>query len=238
VGININYRAKGNDFYEPRVANRFYKTPAGFSVDGWIETNSAKKYYVLLDANFGFTNLFNNRYYNLQISNNYRFSDKFSVGQILNLNPSYNDAGFAAISGSDIIFSKRDRLTVENILTSKYNFNRRNGITFRLRHYWSQVRSKVFYTLRQDGSLVKNVIYDGNTNQNLNIFNIDMLYTWEFAPGSFLNIVWKNSVYSGDQRINDSYFKNFKNTVASPQDNNLSLKVIYYLDALSFRKKH
>ncbi len=238
VGININFIAKGNDFYEPRVANRFYKTPASFNVDGWIETNSAKKYYVSADANIGFSNLFNNRYYNLQVSNNYRFNDKFSVGHMLNLNPSYNGAGFAAVSGSDIIFSKRDRLTVENILTSKYNFDRRNGITFRLRHYWSQVRSKDFYTLQQDGSLVKNVSYDGNTNQNLNIFNIDMVYTWEFAPGSFLNVVWKNSVYSGDQRINDSYFKNFKNTVASPQDNNISLKVIYYLDALSFRKKH
>jgi hypothetical protein len=65
-----------------------------------------------------------------------------------------------------------------------------------------------------------------------------MVYTWEFAPGSFLNIVWKNSVYSGDQHINDSYFKNFDHTVSAPQNNNISLKVIYYLDALSFRKKH
>ncbi|HSN10219.1 MAG TPA: DUF5916 domain-containing protein, partial [Hanamia sp.] len=175
AGMNINYLAKGNDFYEPRVPGRFYKTPSGFNVDVWIQTNSAKKYYLMVDADIGFSNLFHNRYYNLQIGNNYRFNDKFSIGHTINLNPSFNDAGFADISGADIIFSKRDRSTVENILTSKYNFNRRNGITFRLRHYWSEVRSKEFYTLQQDGSLLKNSIYNGNTNQNLNIFNIDMV---------------------------------------------------------------
>ena len=238
VGMNLNFIAKGNDYYEPRVTGRYYKTPLSFNIDGWVETNSSKKYYVLVDADIGFSDLFNNRFYNLQINNNYRFSDKFSIGHTINLNPSFNDAGFADLNGADVIFSRRDRSTVENIITSKYNFNRRNGITFRLRHYWSEVISKEFFTLQQDGSLLKNSLYNGNTDQNLNIFNIDMVYTWEFAPGSFLNIVWKNSVYSGDQRINDTYFKNFNHTISAPQDNNLSLKVIYYLDALSFRKKN
>jgi hypothetical protein len=190
-----------------------------------------------VEVEAGYNNIFHNKYYGLELGNNYRFTDKFSISHELNLNPSINEAGFADISGNTIIFSRRDRSTVENILNSKYNFNKRHGITFRMRHYWSQVEAKEFFTLQQDGSLAKNVSYNGNTNQNLNIFNIDMVYTWEFAPGSFLNIVWKNSVYSGDKRINESYFKNLDHTVSSPQNNNISLKVIYYLDALSFKKK-
>jgi hypothetical protein len=59
-----------------------------------------------------------------------------------------------------------------------------------------------------------------------------------YCTGSFVNIVWKNSIFSGDQAINDSYFKNFKNTVTASQNNNVSVKVIYYLDALMFKKKH
>jgi hypothetical protein len=238
VGININYNARAADFYEPRVANRVYKKPSGANFGGWIGTNTSKKYYLFLQATAGYSNKFHNTYYQMDLENNYRFTDKFSIGHILNLNPSFNEAGYADISGADVIFSKRNRSTVENIFTSKYNFNRSNGITFRLRHYWSEVISKEFFTLQQDGSLAKNINYNGNPNQNLNIFNIDMVYTWEFAPGSFLNIVWKNSIYSGDQHINDSYFKNFDHTVSAPQNNNISLKVIYYLDALSFRKKH
>lgn len=238
AGININYNAGGTDFYEPRVPKRFYKKPSGANFGGWLGTNTSKKYYLFLNTTVGFSNQFHNIYYQLDVENNYRFTDKFSIGHILNLNPSFNDAGYADISGADIIFSRRNRATVENIFTSKYNFDRSNGITFRLRHYWSEVTSKEFFTLQSDGSLAKNVSYNGNPNQNLNILNIDMVYTWEFAPGSFLNVVWKNSVYSGDQQINDSYFRNFDHTVSAPQNNNISLKVIYYLDALSFRKKH
>lgn len=238
AGINITYNARASDFYEPRVANRVYKKPSGASFGGWVGTNTSKKYYLFLQATAGYANMFHNNYYQISLENNYRFTDKFSIGHILNLNPSYNEAGFGDLSGADVIFSRRNRTTIENIFTSKYNFNRSNGITFRLRHYWSEVISKEFYTLQQDGTLAKNAMYNGNTNQNLNIFNIDMVYTWEFAPGSFLNIVWKNSVYSGDQRINDSYLKNFSHTLSGPQNNNISLKVIYYLDALSFRKRH
>ncbi len=238
TGINITYNQQGNDFYEPRVADRVYKSPSSASFNGWALTNTSKKYYCYIGTTFGYSNLFHNKYYQLDFENNYRFTDKFSIGHSIILSPSYNQAGFADISGTDIIFSRRDRTTVENIFNSKYNFNKRNGITFRLRHYWSEVEAKEFFTLQQDGSLLKNTTYNKNNNQNLNIFNIDMAYTWEFAPGSFINIVWKNSVYSGDKLINDSYFKNFNHTVSAPQNNNISLKVIYYLDALSLRKKH
>ncbi len=238
TGINLNYNHAGNDFYEPRVAGRVYKSPSGASFGGWLNSNQAKKYYYFIGLTFGYNNIFHNNYYLFDIENNYRFNDKFSIGHIINFDPSYNQSGFTDISGSDIIFSRRNRTTVENIINSKYYFNNRNGITFRLRHYWSEVNAKEFFTLQQDGSLLKNVNYNKNNNQNLNIFNIDMVYTWEFAPGSFINIVWKNSIYSGDQQINDSYFKNFRNTVSAAQNNNISLKVIYYLDAVSLRKKH
>jgi len=238
AGIEIEYNSSGNDFYEPRVVNRVYKSPPGANIRAWLSTNYAKKYSAEIQVIAGYNDIFHNQYYSLELGNYYRFTDKFSIGHQLNLNPSVNEAGFADISGNEIIFSRRDRSTVENIVTSKYNFNKNNGISFRLRHYWSQVRPKEFFTLQRDGSLVKNTSYSGNTNQNLNVFNIDMVYTWQFAPGSFLNIVWKNSVYSGDKHIDDAYFKNFDHTISAPQNNNISLKVIYYLDALSFKKKN
>ncbi|MBA3674647.1 MAG: hypothetical protein H0W75_06760 [Chitinophagaceae bacterium] len=64
-----------------------------------------------------------------------------------------------------------------------------------------------------------------------------MVYTWQFAPGSFVNIVYKNAIYEGNQDIDSNYFKNFNNTISSSQNNNLSLKIIYYLDYLQLKKK-
>jgi hypothetical protein len=231
------YNAQGNDFYEPRVSGRVFKTSQRFRYNAWFNTNRSKKYSMYGDISVGFLSLFKGRSYAFNIDNNYRFNDKFALGHSLILEPFYNNAGFADITGNDVIFSRRDRNTVENTLTAKYNFNKLNGITFRVRHYWSKVKSKEFYTLKTNGYLEKNTVYGGNVNQNFNAFNIDMVYTWQFAPGSFVNIVYKNAIYEGNQDIDSNYFKNFNNTISSSQNNNLSLKIIYYLDYLQLKRK-
>ena len=66
-------------------------------------------------------------------------------------------------------------------------------------------------------------------------FNVDMTYTWQFALGSFININWKN--YEEYQNMHLGYLKNLGNTLASPQSNNVSLKIIYFLDYLNLSKK-
>jgi hypothetical protein len=76
-----------------------------------------------------------------------------------------------------------------------------------------------------------------NADQNVNYFNVDMVYTWQFAPGSFINVVWKNSVNHYTDVVEDSYFKNFGNTMDADQNNNISLKVIYFFDYLQLKKK-
>jgi Domain of unknown function (DUF5916) len=111
-------------------------------------------------------------------------------------------------------------------------------LTFRMRHYLSSVDNKEFFTLEKNGLLTANPSFTENMNRNVNIFNIDMVYTWQFAPGSFLNIVWKNSIFTQQQLIEHSYFKNFGNTVEADQNNNLSLKVIYFLDYLQLKRRN
>jgi len=136
------------------------------------------------------------------------------------------------------IFALRKVKTVDNTLNFKYNFNNKMGLTFRARHYASVVSNKEFFTLQKDGSLSKNGDINQNLDKNVNYFNIDMVYTWQFAPGSFLNAVWKNAtVYSSD-KSGMKYLDNLQNTLNSDQNNNLSLKVIYFLDYLSIKKKN
>jgi len=137
----------------------------------------------------------------------------------------------------EIIFGRRDRNTISNTMTFKYNFNDKMGINAKVRHYWSKVDYKEFFILLENGRLQKNITFNENKNQNVNFFNIDMIYTWQFAPGSFLNIVWKNAVNTFEDMVEQNYFKNFGNTVQADQNNNLSLKVIYFLDYLNLKKK-
>ena len=242
VAMFIGYVPRGNDFYEPRVTGFSFRTPQRIQFNPSLETNSAKKYFVTFDYFFAIRSLFNSPNYRLNLSQRYRFSDKFSITQEILYNPTINDAGyysqyFENNTIKDIIFSRRDLKTIENILSFKYNFNRRSGISFRARHYWSKVEPKELYDLHPDGSLSptvhNNVLL---TNQNINYFNIDAIYTLEFAPGSFINIAWKQQSVLGDEDIRNTYFKNFDRTITSPQNNNLSVKVIYYFDYLDFKK--
>ncbi len=205
----------------------------------FFETNYAKKYS-------GFSELFFRKYFNfynqsgvdLTASHTYRFNNNFSMTHRLGLSPGFNSMGYSWSDGSEVIFARRKVKSVENILSAKYNFSNMMGINLRVRHYYSSVHNKEFFNLQQaDGSLVKNTSFNQNRDQNVNFFNVDMVYTWQFAPGSFLNVVWKNAVFDYRDIVERNYFKNFSNTMEADQNNNISLKVIYFLDYLPLKKK-
>ena len=94
------------------------------------------------------------------------------------------------------------------------------------------------YTLQANGKLQEHAPNGTAIRyQNINFFNIDAIYTLQFAPGSFINIVWKNAVFNDNEAdVRSRYFRNFKHTIDAPQNNNLSIKVLYYLDYLDLKK--
>ncbi len=65
-----------------------------------------------------------------------------------------------------------------------------------------------------------------------------MNYAWEFAPESFINVAFKTASDEFNQFINDKYYHNLRNTSSNDQQNNFSVKVIYFLDYLSLKKKN
>lgn len=134
--------------------------------------------------------LFNSEKYNFTLSNRYRFSNKLTISHRVNIAPQNNNTGFASINGSEVIFGKRDIKSVENILNFKYSFNAKMNINTRIRHYWSKVDYKEFLHYNRM-AVCKNSSFNQNVNQNYNAFNIDAVFTWQYAPGSFINLVWK-----------------------------------------------
>lgn len=237
AGFFVAYEPEYNDFYEPRVEGRVFKGWESRIVGGFFESNNAKKYNVFSELMFVSRDLFRSKRYGVEFGQRFRFNNKFSLSHNLELEPQTNNVGFATFSGNDIIFGRRNRNTIENTLGLKYNFNDKMGINTRIRHYWSKVDYKEFFTLSLKGDLEENTVFNDNVNQNVNFFNVDMTYTWQFAPGSFINVVWKNAAFTSADFVERNYFKNFSNTIDSDQNNNLSLKVIYFLDYLQLKKK-
>jgi hypothetical protein len=102
-----------------------------------------------------------------------------------------------------------------------------------------------YFDLTEDGGLLPSD-YSEINDISFNAFNVDMLYIWNFAPGSEINIVWKNAIqaYEVPEVINsiyyemeDNYFKNLANTLQSPATNSFSIKVLYYFDYQYLKRK-
>ena len=236
IGTSLGYSAKGNDFYEPRVSGKVFKYGSTISSSFFIARNDAKKYFADLAVRFNKSQLLNGHRYYVGAGQRYRFNNKFSLATNFTYNFQGNNVGFAALDNNNIIFSKRDRKTSENTLNAKYSFSNKAGITMVIRHYWSQVKVTGFYNLQNDGSLQSNMLYNENKNFNVNLFNVDMVYTWQFGPGSFVNVVWKNAIADVGRDISKQYFKNLGNTFGVDQNNNVSIKILYFLDYQSIKK--
>jgi hypothetical protein len=122
-----------------------------------------------------------------------------------------------------------------------YNFTSQMNVTLRARHYWSKVHYLSFYTVDPDGNTVPATSsYPGN-DQNYNIFNLDAFYTWDFTPGSRIILGWKN--WLGDPTAIDgvryhNYVRNFGQIFDLSHGNELTFRMIYFLDYNQLRKKH
>ncbi len=236
VGGSTGYIADGHDFYEPRIRGRVFNNVGGIRWSSFFRSNDAKKYFADAAIRGVVYRKYDGNQIYLGVGQRYRFSSKFSLRTNFTFDVFDNNLGFAAVQNDEVIFSKRLRKTSVNDLTAKYSFNNKMGINLAVRHYWSQVKVNQFYTLQENGDLGENNSYNQNKNFNVNLFNVDMVYTWQVAPGSFLNIVWKNAITDFGKDTRYEYFKNFTNTFTADQNNNISVKFLYFLDYIDVRR--
>ena len=228
----------GYDYYEPRIPGRFNKTQRFWYA--YLSFNSDYRKRFAFDFNFNPSN-FIDRYvsegYGVSTGLRYRFNDKFTMKLSNNFSYDPYNFGFADILDPDIIiYGLRKLHTYENILSGKYIFQNDMALTLNARHYWSTGFYRKYLTLLDDGDYIDNTSYHGNNNFNYNVFNIDFVYSWQFAPGSNLSIVYKNAIETQTDKVTFNLYNDFKTTIRAPQANSISIKIIYYLDYSSVKK--
>tara|TARA_B110000908_G_scaffold171301_1_gene233568 strand:- start:1718 stop:2242 length:525 start_codon:yes stop_codon:yes gene_type:complete len=141
----------------------------------------------------------------------------------------------------NILFSKRNRKTITNVFKASFVVDTKLSFNFKLRHYWSTLQHKEFYIL-SEGKLDKSdFIFSDCSHKplydiNYNSWNIDLNCVWRFAPGSELNLQWKNALYSLHNNAKLDAVQNINRLFEESQGNSLSLKLIYYLDYQYIKK--
>lgn len=218
------------DIYEPRKQGRHLNVPGYFDSWIWYESDSRKK--IQFNVNIDYY-AYNEKGRNKVIPSvflRYRFNDKFNV--IWQFNPvfSNNEVGFAGNDGTNIFMGRRQRNTYENSLTSQFSFNDKMTLSLAFRHYFSDVTYKQFYTLNHDGNLTDYNNFTNNLNGTYNSWNVDIRYSWWFAPGSQLTLLYRNAVSNYQDISRQSFGDNFSTLFNEPMTNNISLRLTYFLD--------
>ncbi len=237
VGINwLTNPIKSYDYFETRVPGRYLIYPKNYELGGFLSSDYRRKFSLDLNASHRIFLERNRTITKYSISPRWRVTDKLFLVYKWENELKNDNVGFVTVlPDGKIIFGVRDLETVISTFTGTYIFTNTMGLSLRVRHYWSEVQYKDYYELNANG-MVEDYGYSGNADLSFNAFNVDLVYTWQFFPGSELSVVWKNAVYTSGQFLYGSYLEDVNHVFDSPQSNSLSLKLIWYIDAGKYLK--
>ena len=231
MGVFADFRPHSNDYYEPRVYGKFFRSGSSHMMGFWVESNRAKSVFVNAEIAYRRAiNFYGGKFLDISARPTWRVNEKLSLGMRMAWQPRFNNVGFIGFSKGQPVFTKRNIQTMENTFNGKYTFTNRMGLNLVVRHYMRSIENIQAFDLMNDGSVKENSLNASDFNRTANYFNVDLVYTWQIAQGSFINVVWKNAISRFDQGFNRDYFANLDNTLGNDQNNNLSVKFIYFLD--------
>ncbi len=230
------------DFYEPRYEGRFVVIPVNFGTSLLFQTNTNKKISFSVNPSFTVTSEEKREAWSISVQPQFRFNDRFTTNLTFNYTRQNNNAGYIDDTFTDpnlpfeIYFAKRNRSTYNFSAGGKYAINKEMTLTLNARYYWSYADNREFYTLADDGQLIRNYNYNENQNSNFNTWNLDLSYSWWFAPGSQVSVLYRNNSFSYTNDITKDLNSNFSNVFSDNLNHVFSVSVRYFIDYNQVKK--
>jgi len=238
-GFNSNWNiGKQYDYWEPRTEGRFSTFKNNVNANFWLGSNQAKRFSI--SGYNGMATLFDPDrdvfVHWIGLDPRIRFTDKFSLSYSFNYERGSGGRGFVANKSGEVIYGQRRQKTITNSISGVYNFNSFHGLSLTFRNYWSTVDYDYdLYTVLEDGSMdnstgnnLDNLGYDPNIN--FGTWNLDFRYSWQFAPGSQLTALYRNSLFNFDNMSREGYFNSLGTLLDQPSEHIFSLRLVYYID--------
>ena len=256
--LNFNFVSKKNDyygfgvngsffeiydFYEPRSDNEqlFLTIPKRINPWIFISTNYNRKFALDLNVYATFMEKDNRYSKGIFISPRFRFTNKFALIYEFNYDFLNNNLGYADQDDvlNEIYIGKRDRTIITNALSGKYTVNNVMNFNLSIRHYWSYALYDSYFTLQNDGNLLLNPTYTTNNDENFNTWNLDLSYSWWFAPGSQVSVLYRNNALTdaSGSVIDKGFGSNINNLINNKNlDHIFSISIRYFIDYNSLKR--
>ncbi|ABQ04797.1 DUF5916 domain-containing protein [Flavobacterium johnsoniae] len=245
MGITV-YPVEICDYYEPRTDGRYVIIPR--KIDAWasVSTNYNHKFAIDINPSISVVDEPGRAAFGVDIGPRYRFNDKLLLTYTFSFLKRNNNKGY--IDSYDdhdnentpktIVFANRDVITYANTLSGKYAINSTMTLNLAVRQYWSSAENKNILKLDQDGTLDPYSQYTENKNSNFYSWNADLSYSWWFAPGSQLSVLYRNNASNFERVI----YKDFKRSVTNLLNNDalkhvFSISVKYFIDYNAVKNK-
>ena len=245
MGLNVN-PLETYDYYESRTADRYLITPAKINMSLYISTDYNKSFAIDFNPSYQIYNEEGRNSYGFAFGPRYRFNDKISINYNFNFYRDNNDKGFIdrlkddldPVTPATIIYANRNVITYANSFSGKYSLNSKMSFNLSLRHYWSYAENKNILSLQQNGRLADYTGYTVNKNSSFYSWNTDLSYSWWFAPGSQISVLYRNNAGAFERDIN----KDFRNNVTNLLNNDalshvFSISVRYFIDYNQVKNK-
>ena len=234
------------NYYEARTADRFVITPAEISAFIYISSNYNKPFAFDFNPSYAIYNENGRNSYGFSAGPRYRFNDKLSMNYNFNFFRQNNNKGYIdsidddlnAATPNSIIFANRNVITYSNTFSGKYSLNSQMTFNISIRHYWSYAENKNILSLQENGRLTDFNGYTTNKNSSFYSWNTDLSYSWWFAPGSQVSVLYRNNAGAFERNINKDFRNNVTNLLTNDALNHVfSISVRYFIDYNQVKNK-
>lgn len=240
-GMNAN-PFENYDYYEPRAANKFVITPT--RIWGWLfmSTNYNNRFAIDFNPSYAKLDEAGRNTYGFYLGPRYRFNNRFSLNYDFNYFRQNNNKGFVATFDNDenaatediIVFGNRRVINFSNSLGGKYSITSRMNFNISVRHYWSYSQNSNYLKLEENGRLSDLPTFNQDKNREYYSWNLDLSFSWWFAPGSQMSILYRNNSAQNQRNLNSidkDFGKKVTNLLSNEALNNtLSISVRYFID--------
>jgi hypothetical protein len=231
TGIRLRLRPQESfDYFEARTPGRYFSKPVNYAISYFISTDYRKPFALDLDFDYDHSFDWNRDHYTINVEPRIRLGDHFFIIPQATFDLFYNDRGFAGFGASETpVFGNRNVQNLTALIDGRYAFNPNSSLGLRLRQYWSRVEYDQYYNLEANGGLSANDNAD-NFDLFFNTLNLDLRFSWWFAPASEMVILYRVALSNKGSAIEDRYFGNLDQALAAPVQNNISIRLSYFLD--------
>ncbi len=224
------------DYFEPREPGYKFIRPSGQGGSVWISTDYRKPFAIDSRIRYERWDEYDYQFFQWGVKPILRVNDNWNLFFDFVPRIGLNNVGWAAedTAVGVPIMGRRNVTTIEQTFGSTYNFSPTMSIDLNFRHYWRALDYKEYYILDEDGTMTSTPT-DYDSDQNFNTLNVDVKFSWWFAPGSEVVFLYRNSLLSRDD-VEGAYLENFGYSLSTPSTHILSIRLTYFLDYATLAK--